>query len=78
MAHAMLSASSCPNNNPLAYFIDRLPDCDIKAMSDMYWTCNSMGHIHPVLGNKVIYDDDTLAESAGSCPVDLFVMLTDD
>ena len=78
MAYALLSAPSCTSNNLTAYFMDRLPDCNIKEMGNKYWTCNSMGHIHPVLGNKVIFDDNTLAESAGSCPVDLFTLLTDD
>ena len=78
MAYAILSASSCPNNNPLAYYMYRLPVYDINEMSDKYWTCNSMGHIHPFLGNKVIYDDNTFADRAGACPVDLFTRLNDE
>ena len=60
------------------YYMDRLPDYDIKEMGKKYWTCNTLGHIHPVLGSKVIFDDNTLSDSAGSCPVDLYTMLTYD
>ena len=78
MAYSLLNASSCPIPNIFAYYMERLPNCDVEYMSDKYWTCPTAGHIHPVLGEKVVYDDNTFSDSSGVCPCDLFSMLNED
>ena len=65
-------------HNIMAYYMDSLPHCTVAKMSDKYWTCGTPGHIHPVLGDKVIINDLTISDRSLVCPYELQRMVTED
>ena len=74
----MAFASSCPFPNIMTFYMEAFPNCTVENISDNYWTCPTPGHIHPVLGEPVVMDDNTFSVRSGVCPCDLYSMLNED
>ena len=63
--------------NIMAYYMDDLPHCTVDRMKDKYWNCGSPCHIHPVFGDKVIHDDNTISDRKNVCLHNLQSKLTE-
>ena len=56
----------------MAYFMEELPACTVGKMVDKYWKCDSPdNHIHPVLGTRVYYEDNSSKDGEKACPISL-------
>ena len=60
------------NTNIMAIFMEELPACTVGKMKDKFWKCGSPdNHVHPVLGNRVYYEDNTSSDREKACPISL-------